>query len=24
MNATNSGSDNDEIRLITSYPLDIL
>lgn len=24
MNATNSGSDNDEIRIITSYPLDIL
>jgi imipenem/basic amino acid-specific outer membrane pore len=24
MNATNSGADNDEIRFITSYPLDIL
>ena len=24
MNATNSGADNDEIRIITSYPLDIL
>lgn len=24
MNATHSGSDNDEIRIITSYPLDIL
>lgn len=24
MNATNSGVDNDEIRIITSYPLDIL
>lgn len=24
MNATNSGADNDEIRLITAYPLDIL
>ncbi|MGB4074252.1 OprD family porin [Pseudomonas sp.] len=24
MNATNSGSDNDEFRLITAYPLDIL
>ena len=24
MNATNSGADNDEFRLITSYPLDIL
>ncbi|MBP8185813.1 MAG: OprD family outer membrane porin, partial [Pseudomonas sp.] len=24
MNASNSGADNDEIRIITSYPLDIL
>ena len=24
MNAINSGSDNDELRLITTYPLDIL
>lgn len=24
INATNSGTDNDEIRFITSYPLDIL
>lgn len=24
MNSTNSGADNDEVRLITSYPLDIL